>query len=298
MSTGHSDGWQPRLAPWLLRVVWIVVGVAGSSAIDAALADQAASARSAVQVIAGASWVIGVAAMAIPAVVSLTATRLLVPIAVPAAAVAWVAGGDVRSGAVFLTSGVIATVVAFSAEVGRAFVQASAYGEEDRHLLRPPVAYLLPSTLTWVVWVTLWLAGTVLVGRSNWLAGGLLLAAGLAVAAWGWKRWHRLSRRWFVIVPVGVVVHDHLVLAETLMLKRTELARLRLAPAGTEAADFTGPTNGHAVELLTNEPVTAIVAATPAEPRGKAIHLTGCIVAPTRPGRLLAAAQARRLPVG
>jgi cytochrome c oxidase subunit IV len=212
--------------------------------------------------------------------------------------VVWGAGGDALPSAVFLTSGVIATVVAFSAEVGRAFVQASAYGEEDRHLLRPPVAYLLPSALAWMVDVALWLAGTALVARSRWLAGGLLLVAGLVVAVWGWKRWHRLSRRWFVIVPVGVVLHDHLVLAETLMVKRTELDRLRLAPAGTDAADFTGPTTGHAIELLTNEPVTAIVAATPAEPRGKAIHLTGCIVAPTRPGRLLAAAQARRLPVG
>jgi hypothetical protein len=298
MSTRGSDGWRPRLVPWLLRAVWIVVGVAGSSALDGALNGADATARGAVQLITGVMWLLGVAAMAIPAVVSLTATRLLVPLSVPASVTAWIAGSEPLPGAVFLAAGVFATVVAYSADVGRAFVQASAYGEEDRHLLRPPIAYLVPSVLTWMIWDAAWVAGVVLVGRSQWLIGTLLLAAGLLVAAWGWRRWHRLSRRWFVIVPVGVVVHDHLVLAETLMVKRNELAGLRLAPAGTGAADFTGPTTGHAVELLTHEPVTAISAATPAEPRGKAIHLTGCIVAPTRPGRLLAAAQARRLPVG
>ena len=82
------------------------------------------------------------------------------------------------------------------------------------------------------------------------------------------------------------------------MVRRNELAGLRLAPADTQAADLTGPATGHAVELLTRQPVTAILAATPAQPRGTAIHLTGGLVSPTRPGQVLAAAKARRLPVG
>jgi hypothetical protein len=95
-----------------------------------------------------------------------------------------------------------------------------------------------------------------------------------------------------------LVIHDHLVLAETLMLRRAEIGRLHLAPAGTEAADLTGPAAGHAIEILTTESVTAIRAATPAKPTGTAIHLTACLVSPTRPGAALAAAGARRLPVG
>ena len=66
---------------------------------------------------------------------------------------------------------------------------------------------------------------------------------------WAWRRWHKLSRRWFVLVPTGVVVHDHLVLAETLMMRRNEVVGLRLAPADTEALDLTGPAAGHAVEV-------------------------------------------------
>ena len=114
----------------------------------------------------------------------------------------------------------------------------------------------------------------------------------------GWPRWHRLSRRWFVIVPIGVVIHDPLVLAETVMLRRQEIAGIRLAPAGTEAADLTGPASGHAIEVSTHEPTTVIFAATPKAPRGTAIHLRACLIAPSRPGQVLHGAMRRRLPVG
>ena len=82
------------------------------------------------------------------------------------------------------------------------------------------------------------------------------------------------------------------------MIRRNELAALHLAPAGTEALDLTGPAAGHAVEVITREPTTAILAATPTMRRGRVIHFTGCLVAPTRPGQLLGAARQRHLPVG
>jgi hypothetical protein len=101
-----------------------------------------------------------------------------------------------------------------------------------------------------------------------------------------------------VLGPIGVEIHDPLVLAETVMLRRQELAGIRLAPADTEAADLTGPATGHAVEISTHESTTVIHAATPKTPRGTAIHLRSCLVAPSRPGRALRAAAAKRLPVG
>ena len=82
------------------------------------------------------------------------------------------------------------------------------------------------------------------------------------------------------------------------MIRRQELTRLRLAPADTTAADLTGPAPGHAVEIATAEPVTAIFAASPAEPRGRVIHMSAGLIGPTRPGAALRSAGARRLPVG
>jgi hypothetical protein len=101
-----------------------------------------------------------------------------------------------------------------------------------------------------------------------------------------------------VVVPIGLVVHDELVLAETIMLRRQEVDFVRLAPSGTEAADLTGPASGHALEIHTTESVTVVFAGTPKQPRGKAIHLTVGLISPTRPGRALASIAARRIRVG
>lgn len=287
-----------RLAPWFARLAWVGVLVLGDPAIDGATADRAEAIRTVARFGGLALWVAGVAAMAIPAVVSLTASRVIVPVAVPAAVIAWVAGADPVDAALLLVCAVLAALVVGSAEFGRAFVQASAYGEEDRHPLRIPPAYGLAAVLTWVMWTTALLAGPLLLAAERWWVGGTVSLIAAAGAVWAWPRWHRLSRRWFVVVPVGLVIHDHLVLAETLMLRRQELLTLRLAPADTGAADLTGPAAGHAIEISTAEPITAIHAATPGEPRGKVIHFTGCLVSPSRPGRALKAAAGRRLPVG
>ncbi len=287
-----------RLVPWILRVAWIGVLAAGGEAIDGATADRSEAVRAVARYVGGSIWIAGVAAMAILAVTSLTATRVIVPLAIPAAIVAWSAGADAVDGAIFVGSATVAAVVAYSGELGRVFVQASAYGDEDRYLLRPPAAYAAMASLTWLLWATCVVAGPLLLASRSWVVGVPVTALVVVGAAWGWPRWHRLARRWFVVVPVGLVVHDHLVLAETLMLRRQEIARVRLAPADTDAADLTGPATGHAVEISTLEPVTAIFAATPSQPRGRAIHLTSCLVSPTRPGRALLAAGARRLAVG
>lgn len=287
-----------RLAPWLLRSGWVAVLVLGGNAIDSATSDRSTGVAQAATWGAGAIWLIGVAAMAVPAVVSLTATRIVTPLAVLAAAAAWLSGASAAEGASALGVAAVTTVVALSATIGRIFVQASAYGEEDRHLLRPPPAYLLAVLVTWALFAVSVLTGPLLIAAGRWLLGGLVCGSALAVGVWAWPRWHRLSRRWLVIVPVGLVIHDQVVLAETVMLRRQEIAGVRLAPSDTEAADLTGPAAGHALEITTVEPVTAIFAATPSEPRGRAIHLTACLVSPTRPGRALTAAAGRRLPVG
>lgn len=287
-----------RLLPWLLRLTWIVVLVTGGSAIDGATSSRADVIGDVARYGALTGWIVGVASMAVPAVVSLTAVRLLVPLAVPIAAVTLGAGTDTVDGLLFCVVSLVSSMIAFSADLGRVFVQASAYGEEDRHLLRPPAAYALAAIATWSVWATLVISAPMLIAAEHWVLGPMAAAGALASGVLGWPRWHRLARRWFVLVPIGLVIHDQLVLAETVMLRRQELAGLRLAPAGTEAADLTGPASGHAVEITTTEPTTVVFAASPTAPSGTVIHLRSCLIAPSRPGRALTAAAVKRLPVG
>lgn len=278
-----------RVEPWVLRAVWVLAGILGAGAIDAATAGRGDGVVGTATWGGAALWVAGVAAMAIPSVVSLTATRAIVPLSVPAAAIAWIGGAGAVEGAAFLAAALVASILALNGVTGRAFVQASAYGAEDRYLLRPPAAYALAAVATWLVWAAALLAGPLLLADRRWIAGAVLTAIAAGGAVWAWPRWHRLARRWFVVVPAGVVIHDDLVLGETLMLPRRQVAAMHLALAGTEAADLTGPASGHALEIVTTESITAVYAPTLREPRGRAIHLTACLVAPTRPGQALAA---------
>lgn len=287
-----------RFLPWLLRLAWIAVLVTGGAAIDDATAGRSADLADVARAAAFIGWIAAVVAMAVPAVASLTATRIVVPLSVPVAVIAMIAGADRLDGWLFLAMSLLSTLIAGSAELGRTFVQASAYGEEDRHLLRPPVAYVTAAVVAWVIAASLVISTPLLLAQASWIWGALSGLGAVGLMVFGWPRWHRLARRWFVIVPIGLVVHDSLVLGETLMLRRQELAAIRLAPAGTEAADLTGPASGHAVEISTNESVDVFLAATPKRPRGTVLHLRACLVAPSRPGRALAAAADRRLPVG
>ncbi|HRB05169.1 MAG TPA: hypothetical protein PLP26_17470, partial [Ilumatobacteraceae bacterium] len=108
---------------------------------------------------------------------------------------------------------------------------------------------------------------------------------------------HRLSMRWLVVVPAGIVVHDAVTLGETLMMQRGNVAVAHLAAADTQAADLTGPAAGHALEIVLREMELVVLAATVAEPKGKALHVQSILVAPSRPGRALNALAEGKIPV-
>ena len=82
-----------RLAPWLLRGLWLLTGLAGSAALDGAL-DGGGSGATATRIVLGLGWVGGVVAMMVPAVRSLTAVRAIVPLSVPAVVAMWIGGAD------------------------------------------------------------------------------------------------------------------------------------------------------------------------------------------------------------
>jgi hypothetical protein len=287
-----------RWSPWLLRALWIAVAVTGSASISTALDGRSQPVSTIGTWSTAAVWTFGVIAMAVPATTSLTATRLVVPLTVPVAIASIVATGSTLAGWALMGAGLVATAVALSGEFGEAFAQASAYGDEQRFPLRPPFGQALVGVVTWILWSGALIAAPLLLAARVWLPGALLGAFAVVAAVVLARSWHRMSRRWLVVVPVGLVLHDHVVLAETLMLRRSQVARIRLAPADTDALDLTGPATGHAVEVTTRESVTALFSSTREHPRGRAVHLTAYLAGPTRPGRLLAAAAARGLPVG
>ncbi|CAN5453546.1 hypothetical protein BH23ACT3_BH23ACT3_07090 [soil metagenome] len=287
-----------RWLPWLLRLAWIATGVAGSAAVSDAVDGRSTGVELVATWGAAAGWVIGVAAMAVPATLSLTAARVVVPLCVVAAVASLVGGAPAGPGAVFLGMAVASTAVALSGELGRAFVQASAYGDEERFPLRPPLGFAVAAVLAWILWSAGLVTGALLTGAQIWVAGIPLVALAAVGAVVLGRRWHLLSRRWLVFVPAGLVLHDRVVLGETLMLRRSQLDRLRLAPADTEALDLTGPASGHAIEMTVREMVTVLLPSSTEHPNGRAVHVRAFLAGPSRPGSALAAARRRRFPVG
>lgn len=286
-----------RSAAWVARVAWIVVAVFGGAALQGAVAGRSDVVRWTTAIGGWAPWGAVMLTLAIPSVRSLTIARVVAPLALPVTIGAAVGGAEAIEVATLALPAGIALFAIFTADVGRQFVQASSYGDEERLPLRFPVAAGTAAIVTWVMWAPSIVFGPLLLAAKSYLFGGLLSAIGLAGLILLVPRWHRFSRRWLVLVPAGLVVHDPVVLADTLMVRSDQLGGMRLAPVDTEAADLTGPASGYALEVQALETVTTVFAFTPQDPGGKAIHMTGFLISPSRPGEALAAAANRGIPL-
>jgi hypothetical protein len=153
--------------------------------------------------------------------------------------------------------------------------------------LRVPGTLLLgPVELAWAVTVTAIVAGPLLLAAQQWIAGALATVAGVVAARFGLRALHRLSRRWLVFVPAGVVLHDPVVLGEAVLFPKRMVRSLGPAPADTSATDVTGRALGLVLELQLNEPNTV---------RGE--KTDRLLFSPARPGALLREARERGLPV-
>jgi hypothetical protein len=286
-----------RVTSWVARIAWIVVAVVGGTAVESAVDDRSSAVAWTAAVGGWGLWAVGALGLAIASVWSLTVARVTVPLALVATVAAGVGGAPAVDLLLLGGPAIIAVAAVMTAEFGRQYVQASAYGDEERFPLRVPVGAGLAAVVAWALWATVAIVGPLLIAAESWVVGVLLCALAVAGVVLLGPRWHRLSKRWFVLVPAGVVVHDPVVLADTFPLRTAQVASIGLAPADTQAADLTGPASGYAVEIATTESVTTVFAFTPAEPNGTAIHLRSFLIAPSRPGRALRSARARGLPV-
>ena len=282
---------------WGARVAWLALGLLAGGAVGDALSSHSRPVQLTGTVLAWIAWGGVAAALMVPSALALTIVRTCVPVGVVVTVALAVAGADATAVALFGACALVATFASASGELGQAFVQASAYGDERRFPLRPPVPYLVPTVVSWCVWCAALLSGPLLLAAGSLVVGSVVSALAVAMTWFLGRRYHRLSRRWLVLVPAGVVIHDHVVLAETAMFPRTTVAHLGLALTGTEAADLTGPAAGNVIEIAFTDLPTVVLAGTRTKPAGTALHARSVLVAPSRPGRALTAAAAR-LPVG
>lgn len=290
--------------PWPLRAAWLALAVLGAPALAGALDD----ASGPVQLTAGVGlwggWLVALVAMLVPSTVSLTVVRVAGPAAVAAtvaAALRRPAGADDVAA---LVGGVAAAVAALAATTTDAFVDGSSYGNERRLALATPAALRVgPAPLAWALTVGLPAGAALALAARQWVLGAGLAGAAAVALRLTVPALHRLSRRWVVFVPAGLVVHDPVALAEPVLFRRAGVRRIGPVPAEAaieDALDLTGRAAGLVLEITLDEPAELAVPPPRPQRRGRpeVVRADRVLITPLRPGALLAEAQGRRLPVG
>ena len=288
---------------WVARVAWVALALIPNG-IEASLASHGRTAQLVFTLSAWALWALGTLAIFWLSPYSLSALRMVAPLATAGlvgfvfsslSTYADVAVGDVAWSLVGVAVGVLALVCIFLPAFGLLHVQASAYGDEKRLLLRVPAAQIAPIAVSYTVMVSFPVAILFALGAEVWWLAALCLVPTVLIFRLVPKRLHRFSRRWLVVVPAGVVVHDELLLAETFMVRTTAVARVELSATSGEALNLTGDIAGvrrHMVlivqlreaEKLALSPYLAKMLGTL-----DALHVQSYAVAPTLAGHALAA---------
>ncbi len=286
-----------RPSVWVARVVWLGLPLLEGPALGSALDTRSDGVQVLGTVGAWAVWGIVLVALLVPRATSLTVVRVGAPGALAAAA--WAAGpgglDDATQAIVALVASAVAVAAVASPAVGDAFVDGSSYGAERRFALRLPVPFALLAVATWAAVAAGVVTGPFLLAAEVWVLGALALVVGLAVAYAGVRSLHGLSRRWFVLVPSGIVVHDPLARPDSVMAPRPLIVRIGPAEAGTDALDLTLGATGLAIELETSEPLPVTVRRPHRELDTE--PATRVLIAVSRPAAVLDEAETRGLPV-
>ena len=222
---------------WPVRVLWIVFALAPNG----------------FGIVAWILWAVVAIGTWIHHPISLTTVRCLAPIVVFHSAVYALSESLSSLNIAITTCGIISLMLMFTADYGSAHVQAGAYGNERRFLLRIPAPVILPTLITWVLFTSVLVVLENAAQSENYMLSIPLL---LALIAMSWKfapQMHRLSKRWLVLVPAGWVVHDDLLLAENLLVRSHNLVAIDFALADSDALDLSGMTRGVPIQISLRE---------------------------------------------
>jgi len=289
-----------RFHLWPLRVLWVLLALGASASATDALDGRSTPVAVALSVAGWTAWGATLVALLVPRTSSLTVVRVLAPAGAAAAIAAVAAGSEttVLDAATVLVAALV-VIAALAPWTTDALVDGSSYGPARRLALRTPLALVLLAVLTWIVMFAGAVAAVLLLATEQWAAGiaGLIVAA--AVVWFGGRSIHQLSRRWLVLVPTGLVIHDPLVMPEPQLFLRQTMSRLGPAEesVGPEVVteDLSAAASGLIMSISLSEPVELLVRE---GSRGTTLRpVDRVLFAPALPVELLAEGRKRRLPV-
>ncbi|MEO0494087.1 MAG: hypothetical protein AAF081_11785 [Actinomycetota bacterium] len=283
-------------------VVWIVQPFTAGAVIGDALSDAADPFRTTVSVAAWAAWLVILLAIAVPRPVTLTIARVGTAGALISTIwAAWdVDANHPDTSTAILALGLVAAIAAVATinlpGVADRFLDGVSYGDERRFALRAPgpvlIAALVPSTLVVIVGIA---AGPLLLADERWVAGAVVTVVGWAIAWFPLNALHRLTNRFLVFVPNGLVVHDPTQMREPVLFVKREIAGLAPAPADTTAKDITAAALGLALELRFAKATELSFVSGRTTTDNETVR--SVLVAPTRPTAVMATALERGIAI-
>ncbi len=267
----------------------------GSALADALNGWSTAPAAVAAVLLWGA-WASGLVALLAPRPWGLTLLRVVAPIAV-LVALAAVPSTSTTNAVIAIVSSVLGAALILAAPFAQATGNALAYGDEVRFPLHIPTPLLLlPVPLAVVLVGTGVAAGPLLLADGRLLLGILAVVIGFPLAAFLARSLHGLSRRWFVMVPAGVVIVDPLILLDPVLMVRADVAGIGATapdPALARALDLRLGSRTGSVTIALTEP--ASFSRRRGRTDGAIVDTDIVLIAPIRRREVLATAGSRHL---
>ena len=269
---------------WITRATWTVVALLPKS-FDTDFASLSAATNLTLEIQGWVLWAVVLIALWVPHPISLTASRMIAPLATFGIAAGLQSMEWEPTKIVAALCAAITTLFVFTAEFGGDQVQAGVFGDERRFVLRMPTPLALPTLVGWLLFAAAVGLAPLIVSSAPWQIAIPVVVIAAIVTWFVPQRLHQLSKRWLVRVPAGWVVHDAVLLADNILIRTHELAAMRLAPSDTEALDISGLTQGTPIEVSLRDATT--IRLTPFAARVTrtldVVHAKAILVAPTRP---------------
>jgi hypothetical protein len=243
---------------WCARVAWALLPVTAGGALADALDGWSTAPALLAALASWIAWVAGLLALVAPRPWGFTVLRVLAPGAV----LVTIASAWSTSGVEAVAGGVGAAVacgLALGGPVADAAAASLAYGDERRFPLRTPSPLLAgPVPLAVLLVLAGGAAGPLLLADGRVVAGVVVTALGLPIAALLARSLHVLSKRWLVFVPAGLVVVDPLTLLDPVLMPQEGIAavgEVAVLQAADAVLDLRLGTLGHAFAVELTQPV-------------------------------------------
>ena len=201
------------------------------------------------------------------------------------------------SAAILGTGGSLAATAAVLAPgVADCFIDGASYGDERRFALRAPGPVLITLVVpAWAVVVAGSIAGPILLADQRWPLGAAVTVVGFVAAGLAFNALYRLTSRFIVLVPNGLVLHDRTVLREPVLFARNQIVGLAPAQADTNAVDLTASALGLALEVkLSTAATLPVITGRKSTHERKARAL---LISPTRPADVMRTAEQRGISI-